>query len=113
MWQSPCYGDHTVFVDRPTATNVTVNNNGSIKLDKTIKQTYLTEAAIPNSHSLYSAFIEKLLKYADLKEELRSLWQLNEVCVLPLVLSTKAIIPDNLYDSSKLPNLSSGLNILM
>jgi len=40
------------------------------------------------------------------------MWQLNAVCILPLVLSTKGIIPDNLNDSSKLPNLSSGLNIL-
>jgi hypothetical protein len=83
-----------------------------MKLDKTIQQAYLTAAAIPNNHNLYSAFIEKLLKYADLKEELRSIWKLNEVCILPLVSSTKDIIPDNLYDSSKLPNLSSGLNIL-
>ena len=112
MWHRPFYGGHTLFVDRYTATNVNVRNNRFIKLDKTIQRAYLTEAAIPNSHNLYRAFIEKLLNYADLKEELRSIWQLNEFRILLLVLSTKGIIPDNLYDSSKLPNLSSGLNIL-
>ena len=62
MWHSPCYGTHTLFVGRSTATNVTVHNNRSIELDKAIKKAYLTEAAIPNIHILYSAFIEKLLK---------------------------------------------------
>jgi len=111
MWHSPCYGTHTIFVERSTATNVTVHNNRSNKLDEAIKKAYLTEAAIHNIHTLYSAFVEKLLKYADLKEELRSIWQPKAVCILPLVLSTKCIIPDNLYDSSKLPNLSYGLKI--
>jgi len=37
-------------------------------LDQTIKETYLTDIAIPNSHILHSTVTEKLQKYADLKE---------------------------------------------
>jgi hypothetical protein len=39
-------------------------------LDKNIKEAYVIDVAIPNSHHLYSTIIEKLQEYADLQEQL-------------------------------------------
>jgi hypothetical protein len=46
-------------------------------LDKVIKETYLINVAISNSHNLYSTIKEKLQKYTDLKEELIRISQRN------------------------------------
>jgi hypothetical protein len=56
-----------------------IDNNRSdmIVLDKTIKQAYLTDVAIPNNHNLHSTIIEKLRKYTDMKEEFIRIWQLK------------------------------------
>jgi hypothetical protein len=60
-------------------------------LDKTIKEVYATDAAIPNSHNLYCAITEQLQKYADLKEVLIRMWQLEMACIIPPAL------PENWY----------------
>jgi hypothetical protein len=58
-------------------------------LDKTIKEAYLIDAAIPNSHNLYSTITEKLQKYAELKEELTGIWQLNAVYPIRVIKSRR------------------------
>jgi hypothetical protein len=37
-------------------------------LDKIIKEAYVIDLAVPNSHSLYSTITEKLQMYTDLKK---------------------------------------------
>jgi hypothetical protein len=53
----------------------------------TIKETYFTDVANPSSHNLHSTMIEKLQKYADLKEQLTRMWQLKTAHIVPPVLS--------------------------
>lgn len=61
---------------------------------------YLIDVAISNRTAT-----KKLRKYSNLKE-LRGIWQLNAVCIVPLVLCTTGIItPKNPGGSSKLPTL--------
>ena len=48
------------------------------------------DVAIPNSHNFYSTIIETFLKYTGINEELRRIWQLNAVCIVPLVVFTIA-----------------------
>jgi len=55
-----------------------------IRLRKTVKEAYLIDAAIPNSHDLHSTITEKLQKYIGLKEELIRMWQLKTTCIIPL-----------------------------
>jgi hypothetical protein len=73
----------------------TVHNNrfDIVAPDKTIKDVYVIDAEVPNSHSLYSTIIDKPKKHTDLKEELTRIWQLSAVCTVQLVISTKGIIP--------------------
>jgi hypothetical protein len=69
--------------------------------------------AMPNSHSLHSTITGKLQKGTDLKEELARIWQLQAVCVLPLVLSATGVIPNKLHGSLKQLNFRPALYILM
>ena len=84
-----------------------------VLLDKTIKQAYLIDVAIPNRHNLHHIITKKLKKCIDLKEELIGIWQLKTAYIKPLVLSITGIIPNKLHKSLKLLNLWPGLYILM
>jgi hypothetical protein len=44
------------------------------------------------SHNLNSTITKKLQKYADLKEELVRIWQLNTDYIIALVLSTRLLL---------------------
>jgi len=48
------------------------NNNrlGIVILDKTIREAYLIDVAVPNSHNLHNNITEKLQKYTDLKDDI-------------------------------------------
>jgi hypothetical protein len=67
----------------------------------------------PTVNNLHSAVTEKLQKYADLKAQLITIWQLQAACVMPLVLSTDGIIRNKLHDRLKLLTLRPALYILM
>jgi len=47
------------------------NNNRPdiVILDKTNKEAYLIDVAVPNSHNLHNTITEKLQKYTDLKDD--------------------------------------------
>ena len=49
-------------------TDQTIHNNrpDTALLDKTIKEAYLTDIAILNSHNLHSAITQKFQKYTDM-----------------------------------------------
>ena len=71
--------------------------------DKTVKEAYFTNVAIPASHNLNITTTERVQKYIGLKEELARIWQLKTACIIPLVLSTVGIIPNKLHNSFKEP----------
>jgi hypothetical protein len=60
-------------------------------LEKTTKEAYSIDVAIPNSHRLQRTFTVKLQKYADLQEEITRIWQLNAFLIVPFVSSTTGI----------------------
>ena len=96
IWAKICYRTHKLYYDRPITPDLTVHNRRDmVMLDKNIKEAYVIDVAIPNSHHLYSTIIEKLQKYADLQEQLTRIWQLNEVYI---VSSTTGINPNKLYE---------------
>ena len=86
-------------------TDRTIHNNRQDKvvLNKTIKEAYSVDVAVPNSHYLHSIATGKLQKYKDLKEKLTRRRQLPTPCIIPTVLpSTAGIIRNYLHGSLKL-----------
>jgi hypothetical protein len=67
--------DNKLYYDRSITTDLTVHNNrpNIDMLDKTIKEAYLINVAIPKSHNLFSTIIQKLQKYTNLQEELTNM----------------------------------------
>ena len=76
--------NYKLCYDRSIITDWTFLNNRLhiVILDKTIKEAYLVDVAIPNSHNLHSTITQKLQKYNGLKELIR-IWQLKTAYVLP------------------------------
>ena len=68
-------------------------------LDKTIKEAYLTDVALSNSHNPHSTITQMLQKYTDLKDGFVTLWLLTTPCIMSLVLSTWGVILSKLHDS--------------
>jgi hypothetical protein len=90
---------------------LSIKTQPTVTLDTTITNVHLTDVAIPSSHRLQSAIMEKLQKYRDLKDEFVRIWQLN--CIAPLALSTMGIIPNKLHDSLELLNFRPDQYILI
>ena len=60
-------------------------------LGKIVKEAYLIDAAIPNSHRFHNANTEKLQMYTDLKEDFTRIWKMTAAYILSLVLSKREI----------------------
>jgi hypothetical protein len=67
---------YKLYYDMSIMTDQTIHYNRQdiVILDRPIKETYLIDVAIPNSHNLYRIITEKPQKYADLKEEVIRVW---------------------------------------
>jgi hypothetical protein len=63
------YYDSSIIIDR------TVHNNrpDTVINDKTTKDAYLIEVAIPSSHNFHSTITEKLQNYTDLKKRFKNM----------------------------------------
>jgi hypothetical protein len=83
----------------------------TVILAKTIKEEYLINVPIPNSHNLHSTITEKLQKYTGLKEGYIRRWRQKTAYIIPLLLPTKGIITNKLHKSLELFNLRPALYI--
>jgi hypothetical protein len=71
-------------------------------VDSFIKETYLEDVALPNSHNLHGLITDKLQNYKYLKERLVSIGQLTSVCTISLVLCSAGTNPKKLDERLKL-----------
>ncbi|KAL0860138.1 hypothetical protein ABMA27_010445 [Loxostege sticticalis] len=89
------YFDRAILTDKTTHFNrpdITVH-------DKKNHTALIIDIAIPNSHNLQSTISDKLSKYTDLRDEIKRMWRLSEVTIVPIVISTTGIIPKQLHQS--------------
>ncbi|XP_039759615.1 uncharacterized protein LOC120633471 [Pararge aegeria] len=99
--------EYRLYFDRAILTDRTIHyNRPDITLqDKKNRTAIIIDIAIPNTHNLQNTISEKLSKYTDLKDEIKRMWRLNEVSIVPIVLSTTGVIPKQLHQSLSLLNL--------
>ncbi|KAL0810623.1 hypothetical protein ABMA28_010737 [Loxostege sticticalis] len=93
--------NYRLYFDRAILTDKTTHyNRPDITLqDKKNHKAYIIDIAIPNSHNMQNTISEKLTKYTDLKDEIKRMWRLAEVTIVPIVISTTGIIPRQLHQS--------------
>ncbi|KAG6439021.1 hypothetical protein O3G_MSEX000416 [Manduca sexta] len=106
---------HKLYYDRAILTDKTIHyNRPDITLqDKHSKTTYLIDIAIPNTHNIQKTVTEKIAKYTELKDEVTRIWKQEKVYVVPIVLSTTGVIPNNLHNSLKLLDLKKTIYITL
>jgi hypothetical protein len=74
-------------------------------MNKTTKNTFLIDIAVPNTHNLAKIITEKQEKYRELANEISAMWKQNAVKVIPIVISSTGVIPKSLSQSLKRLNL--------
>jgi hypothetical protein len=67
--------------------------------------TFLIDTAVPNTHNIAKPIIDKQNKYQELAHEICAMWEQNAAEVIPIVISSTAVIPKSLPQSLKPLNL--------
>lgn len=104
---------HKIYWDRAILTDKTIHHNRPdiILQDKTTKTTFLIDIAIPDTHNLQTTHTTKIQKYTDLAMEIRQLWNMDKVIIVPVIISATGVIPKTLHTSLKTLDLPGGTYI--
>ncbi|CAH1990944.1 unnamed protein product [Acanthoscelides obtectus] len=92
---------YEVYWDRSILTDKSLGHN---RPDITIwkkkeGEVLLIDIAVTNDTNMGKTFAEKINKYIDLNYELKDLWRVDRVKMIPIVLSNMGTIPRNLFKS--------------
>jgi hypothetical protein len=100
-WNRSLITDNTVCSNRPDITF----------MNKTTKNIFLIDIAVPNTHNLAKIINEKQEKYRALTSEISVMWKQNTVQGNPIVTSSTGVIPKSLPQSLKRLNLHPNIYI--
>lgn len=91
--------EHKLYWNRSIMTDKTIpHNKPDITLtNKRTKITQLIEISIPNTANLQKKTGEKIEKYIHLAEEIKDMWHQDKVEIIPIILSTTGVIPNNIH----------------
>jgi hypothetical protein len=91
------YWNRSIITDK----RVPSNRPDTTLMNKTTKNTFLVDIAVPNIHNLAKIITEKQEKYRELANEMSAMWKQTTVQVIPIVISSTAVIPKSLSQSVK------------
>lgn len=92
---------HKMYYDRAIITDKTIRcNRPDITLiDKINKKTYIIDIAVPNANNILTTHTNKISKYTDLSHEIKHLWNMKNVYIIPIIMSTTGLVPKSLHTS--------------
>jgi hypothetical protein len=82
-------------------------------MNKTTRNTFLIDIAVPKTHNLAKIITEKQEKYRELANEISVMWKQNTVQMIPIVISSTAVIPKSLSQSLQRLNLHPNTYVQM
>lgn len=82
------YWDTMLITDR----RVLHNKPDIVVIDKREREGFILDVAVPLDDNIHKTYIEKVTKYQDLTYELKHLYRLKKVEVLPFVISTNGLV---------------------
>jgi len=87
-----------IYWDKEIRTDKTVVHNRPdiLLVDKQQDKAYIIDIAVPLTHKLQDTHSEKRRKYTDLAYEINKMWRIGKVEIVPIILSSMAVIPKNL-----------------
>lgn len=86
------YWDITIRTDKTVASN----RPDIVLHNKQKKEAFLIDIAHPNDNNLEKTEREKITKYFELCQEYKSIYKLNKVTVIPIIITTSGIISKNI-----------------
>jgi ribosomal protein L14E/L6E/L27E len=95
------YWNHSVLTDK----KMPFNRPDITFMNKKTKNTFLIDIAVPDTHNLAEAIIDKQNKYQELANEICAVWKHKAAQVIPIVISSTGVIPKSLSRSLTRLNL--------
>jgi RNA-splicing ligase RtcB len=89
LWDMSLQTDRAVEANRPDL----------VWVNKKEKKAFIVDIAVPLDKNVVSTMAEKRRKYQPLAFELKQVWQLSEVVVVPLVMSVNGLVPNEFSGS--------------
>lgn len=104
-----------LYWDRPIITDRTIDYNRPdlVLIDKDNKKALIIDIACPLTHNLHKTEVEKIRKYENLAVELKHVWQLSTVEIIPIVISACGVMTTNLRKNIDRLGLCKELSSLM
>jgi hypothetical protein len=94
-------------------TKTTTKTTKTTTTTTTKKTVCLIDVAIPSTPNLEKKYNEKIQNYLPLAEEIKSVWKLNSVIVVPIIISATGVIPKSLHQSIATLHLDPYIYILL
>ncbi|XP_044755067.1 uncharacterized protein LOC123314020 [Coccinella septempunctata] len=98
-WDNPMITDRAVQHNRPDI----------VIFDKINKKVTIIDVTVPADDNITKAYTEKLTKYHDLAFEMKEIYQLKMVKILPLVISTNGLVESHLVENTEFLELNQDL----
>lgn len=96
------YWDRTLLTDR----TIGANRPDITLVDRRSKSAVLIDVAVPNTNNLKNTYNEKVNKYRELAQEVKALWRLDKVTILPIVISATGVVPVSLLGALEQLNMT-------
>lgn len=95
--------DYELYWDRSILTDKHLEHNRPdiILLKKQEKEAIFIDVAITNDNNMVKTHTEKINKYIDLSYEIKDLWKINKVKIIPIIISNLGTVPKTLFKSIK------------
>ncbi|XP_066932175.1 uncharacterized protein [Clytia hemisphaerica] len=88
LWDFSIQTDHQIDHNKPDI----------VFLNKQTKEALIIDIAIPSNYNIPRKRIEKIRNYTDLAVELKTLWNLNKVKIVPIIIGATGVIHKGLSD---------------
>lgn len=95
------YWDLSIVTDR----SVEHNRPDMVVWDKEEKTALVIDFAVPQDYNLAKTYGEKMSKYEALAQQIKDMWQLKKVNIMPLIISVNGLVPKRTTQHLKELNL--------
>ena len=102
LWDFNIQTDHVIQHRRPDIVIVYKNE----------RRCHIVDVAVPGDKRVELKEQEKIEKYGDLRREIKKIWKLKYVGVIPIIVGALGIVSNNLKDWLEKMNLKVDLEIL-
>ncbi|XP_044745135.1 uncharacterized protein LOC123306999 [Coccinella septempunctata] len=91
------YWDERILTDRM----IPHNRPDIVVIDKTNRKATIIDITVPADDNIARAYSEKLLKYHDLAFEMKEIYHLRSISILPLIISSNELVETHLVENVK------------